>query len=105
MTQREFEGRLLQVVEKALTLLQSQAPVRSGLLVSSIALKATAKGYELTINTDKAPHMVYTEEAWKSEQWKGRDNPNEGWFKLAAELIFRLIRAELGSGSYLGNKE
>jgi len=106
MTQKEFEAKLLQVVNNAVGKLQSQVPVATGQLLSSIELIATSTGYELRMNTDIAPHMVYTEEKWKHERWKGRANKNEGWFKLAAELVFRQMRAELkSSGRYIGNKE
>jgi hypothetical protein len=97
MTQKEFEERLLRAVEKAERLIQSQAPVRSGELKNSIMLLATATGYEIVV---KAPHMPFTEEVWISDQWRGRKNPNEGWFKEAVELAFRLIRAELGASGY-----
>lgn len=102
MTQKEFEERLLRAVEKAQRLIQSLSPVRSGELKNSIDLLATANGYEIVV---KAPHMVYTEEAWVSPQWRGRDNPNEGWFQEAIELAFRLIQSELGASGYnVGNR-
>ena len=102
MTQREFERALLRAVQKAERLIQGQAPVRTGELKGSIKLVATAQGYEIVVT---APHMPYTEEQWVSPQWRGRKNPNEGWFKLAIELAIRLIRLELNaSGGYVGNR-
>lgn len=102
MTQKEFELALLRAVEKAERLVESLAPVRSGKLKASIKLIPTATGYEISVNVD---YMVYTEEAWISEQWRGRKNPNEGWFREAVELVYRLIRSELNAtGYYQGNR-
>lgn len=100
MTQKQFEKTLRRAVEDAHLLIQQVAPVRSGMLKASIELVATPDGYMIKIN---APHMPYTEEKWISDQWRGRQNPNEGWFREASELAFRLIRARLSAaGSYKG---
>ena len=102
MIQKDFENRLLRAVQKALNLIKGQAPVRTGELKNSIQLIATPKGYEIIVT---APHMPYTEEKWISDQWRGRANPNEGWFRIAVELAYRLIRAELSaSGTYQGKR-
>jgi hypothetical protein len=102
MTQDQFEKALLRAVEKAYRLIQSQAPVRSGELKDSIKIVASSRGYVIEVT---APHMPYTEEAWVSPRWSGRDNPNEGWFQEAIELAFRLIKSELNAvGSYQGNR-
>lgn len=92
MTQKEFEHTLRQAVEDALDLVVGSAPYRKGDLSRSIKLIATDLGYQISVNID---YMKYTEEAWISPQWKGRANPNEGWFAEVAELVFRLIRARL----------
>jgi len=106
MTQKQFEAKFRKAVEKAKFILEAEVPVRSGQLKLSITLKSTPTGYTLFMDTNKAPHMVYTEEKWTSPQWEGRDNPNEGWFREATDLVFRLLRAELkASGRYIGSKE
>lgn len=100
MTQNEFERRLFVAVDKAYNLVKGVAPVRSGELKRSIKLITTASGYDIIIT---APHMVYTEEEWISPKWRGRANPNEGWFKEVVELVFRLLRAELqATGRFIG---
>jgi hypothetical protein len=102
MTLKQLQRTLLNAMEKARILVDSIAPERSGELKLSIKLIATGTGYEIKIT---APHMKYTEEKWISPQWNGRANPNEGWFREAVELVFRLIRAELNAtGSYEGNR-
>ena len=102
MTEREFHNKLRRAVEKAKVLVQSIAPVRSGFLKMHIELVTTATGYSIVISG--VPYMPYTEEPWISPQWGGRANPNEGWFREAAELVFRLLRQELGgTGAFLGN--
>lgn len=102
MTQAEFERALLRAVTKAERLITALAPERSGQLKASIKLVATARGYEILVT---APHMPYTEEEWVSPQWRGRANPNEGWFREAVDLAYRLIKLELqASGSYQGKR-
>ena len=106
MTQREFERTLQRAVEDAHLLVQQVAPVRTGQLQRSIKLVATAEGYSIIVDTGEAPHMPYTEEKWLHERWKGRANPNEGWFREVTELVFRLLRARLrASGTFIGNRE
>lgn len=101
MTQREFKRVLDQAVEEAYWLVQASAPVRKGKLKASVKRNATPNGYEIIVT---APHMVFTEEKWVSEQWRGRANPNEGWFREVTELVFRLLRAKLRtSGRYIGS--
>ena len=34
-----------------------------------------------------APYVPYTNEPWVAAKWKGHKNPNEGWFKRAAEIV------------------
>lgn len=103
MTDKEFQATLYRAMEDAYYLVAGAAPYRSGELKKSIKLLATDTGYEIIV---LAPHMVYTEEKWISPQWRGRANPNEGWFQEVTELVFRLLRARLkGSGRYIGNKE
>lgn len=102
MTQKEFENTLYQVMEEAYYLVKGSAPYRKGDLERSIKLLATDTGYEIIVT---APHMVFTEEKWTSPKWKGRANPNEGWFQEVTELVFRLLRTRLrGSGRFIGNR-
>lgn len=102
MTVEQFQIRLLRVVERALAIMQSQAPVRTGELQASIKLLAVENGYEIIVT---APHFGYTEGKWTHPRWKGRQNPNEAWWSLGTDLIVRMIQSELGgSGYYVGVK-
>lgn len=45
------------------------------------------------IHSDIAPYVPYTNEAWLSEKWHGRKNPNEGWWqRFVAEFATRLAK-------------
>lgn len=46
---------------------------------------------EITVNEDIAPYMPYTNEPWISPYWRGKKNPNEGWFGDAADTIATLF--------------
>jgi hypothetical protein len=41
-----------------------------------------------------APYMPYTTRPWVAPKWKGRKNPNEGWWQAAGELIVEFIARE-----------
>lgn len=38
-----------------------------------------------------APYVPYTNEPWVAERWKGKKNPNEGWFERAADYIANYV--------------
>ncbi len=51
-----------------------------------------------------APYMQYTTRPWVSPRWKGRKNPNEGWWQAAGELIVERIAQNVkGSIKVYGN--
>lgn len=34
-----------------------------------------------------SPYLPYTDKPWLAKRWKGKKNPNEGWFERAAEFM------------------
>lgn len=76
------------------------SPYRTGNL-RRIAMKSTvASGGELDIYVDEkeAPYMKYTNEPWDrfSSPLRGKTNPNQGWWKKAADAVARSIARDLG---------
>ena len=58
------------------------------------ASKLTAyKPGQMIIYVDEniAPYVPYTVEKWVSPFWKGKKNPNEGWFKRSSNIIARAV--------------
>lgn len=49
------------------------------------------------VDENIAPYVPYTNEAWISPFWKGKKNPNEGWFERAAELVATTVAERLHS--------
>ena len=45
----------------------------------------------ILIGGEVAPYAVYTNEAWVSERWNGRKNPNEGWINRAIESALPML--------------
>ena len=43
--------------------------------------------YIISMDEDIAPYVPYTNEPWLSPHWKGKKNPNEGWFERTARRI------------------
>ena len=46
---------------------------------------------EIYIDDEIAPYLPYTIEPWLSPRWKGKKNPNEGWFERAAAYIAQYV--------------
>ncbi len=42
-----------------------------------------------------APYCYYTNEPWISPKWKGKKNPNEGWWKRFCEEFARRLAEKL----------
>ena len=45
----------------------------------------------ILIGGEIAPYAVYTNEAWMSDKWNGRRNPNEGWINRAIESALPML--------------
>lgn len=50
-----------------------------------------ADTFQIYIEESIAPYMPYTNEPWISSYWRGKKNPNEGWFDRATEFIVNFI--------------
>lgn len=97
MTAAEFKALLEMAVFNCYWKVYNAAPKDTwNLAVNALKLEQTATGYVIYIDEAIAPYMVYTEEPWTSPYWKGKKNPNEGWFKRAAEEIVSYLAQVLG---------
>lgn len=47
--------------------------------------------FHMWVDEEIAPYMVFTNEKWIAERWKGAQNPNEGWWNYACEWFFERI--------------
>lgn len=69
------------------------APYDTGNLVKhGIQMEMTAPN-ECRIYVDQniAPYMPYTNEVWLSPYWRGKKNPNQGWWNAACELMMYIL--------------
>jgi hypothetical protein len=96
---KDLQMKIDLLMAQALVLVQSLSPYRSGDLSRSFQARIVDGGLEIFTNME---YMPYTVGKWVSPQWRGRANPNEGWFKEAAEYIARYIALGLG-GTYVSN--
>jgi hypothetical protein len=96
MTERELLAKMRDIAARAKVLVIQQAPVRTGNLVNSIQVSYTATGFKIYIDNNQAPYAAYTIEPWTSTRWKGKSNPNQGWFDDAVEIVARYIATVLG---------
>ena len=96
----DIDMKLQMLLAQALIIVQTQSPYRSGELSRSFKIRNVDGGVEIYTDVD---YMVYTNEAWLSPKWRGRQNPNQDWFKEATELIARYIAMGLGGQVYVSN--
>ena len=99
-SQKDLSAKLDYLIPQALTIVRAVAPNRRGTLSNSFNYRVVEGGVE--IYTD-IHYMPYTEEVWISPRWKGRQNPNQDWFKGDAyPLVTRYLALALG-GQYVLN--
>lgn len=48
------------------------------------------------VDENIAPYVPYTNEEWISPKWKGKKNPNQGWFERAVEVVAKSLAKESG---------
>lgn len=65
------------------------------LAINALKLEGTETGYVIYIDSAVAPYMVYTEEPWISPYWRGKKNPNEGWFARVADEVANYLAERL----------
>lgn len=75
-----------------------QTPIDTGNLRHNAKMFRAVSANEIEIGIDGsiAPYMVYTNEPWISPRWKGKENPNEGWFDVAARSFADELAKRLG---------
>lgn len=54
------------------------------------------KKFVVKVDSSVAPYAVYTNEPWQSPYWRGKQNPNEGWFQKAALAYAEALATALG---------
>ena len=92
-----FDVRFEQAVFMAFWKVFNAAPKDTwNLAVNALKLEKTAKGYRIYVDPAIAPYMVYTEEPWISPYWRGKKNPNEGWFRDVAKAVAEEIARIFG---------
>lgn len=68
---------------------------------NGLRYEVTADGFTIGIERSIAPYAPYTEYPWKSPKWRGKKNPNEGWWeKFRAEFARRLATKLGGKITY-----
>ena len=97
MTNEEFHKWVSIFVEE----FRKSSPIRTGNLrfnaIRYVFVSPTRE--EVYIDLDIAPYMPYTNEPWVSPKWKGKKNPNEGWFERgfdeAMQNANRIMKARI----------
>ncbi len=52
--------------------------------------------YTIYVDSKVAPYMPFTTEPWIAAKWKGKKNPNEGWWDNAVKAIMQELATTLG---------
>ena len=53
------------------------------------------KAIKVYVDEKIAPYVPYTNEPWISPYWRGKKNPNEGWWQRFADEFMRRLAKEL----------
>lgn len=93
MTKERFNYICLYAVD----LLRSFAPIDTGnLRYNAIRYEwINETTFKIYVDESIAPYMPFTNEPWIAAKWKGKPNPNEGWWQGACEFIIDLLAQEL----------
>lgn len=74
----------------------SITPKRTGnLAYNALGYRWEGNTFHMWVDEAIAPYMVYTNEVWTSPRWRGRKNPNEGWWQEACEFVAHWISHRL----------
>ena len=95
----EIIRQCVQIIEE---MRKEYVPIDTGNMAFN-ALRMEISENEIRIYVDEtiAPYAPYTEYPWVSPRWKGKKNPNEGWWEAFFEELARRIAATLrGKISY-----
>lgn len=52
-------------------------------------------GMDIYIDERIAPYVPYTNEPWLSPYWRGKKNPNQGWWQRFVNEFMRRLAEEL----------
>lgn len=95
MERKRFNAIMSELKKEALLAYKIATPYRTGYQKDHIYIKdLPSGGFEVIVNTD---YVQFTTDKWVSPQWKGRQNPNEGWDKEAATLFIKKAKVKLGA--------
>lgn len=96
MTRQDIINAAISTVEE---MREGHVPIDTGnMAFESLKYKITNKEIVIYIDTKIAPYVPYTNEPWISPKWKGKKNPNEGWWdEFAQEFISRFNRKIQGT--------
>lgn len=88
-----IEQRVELILHEKINSLRESAPYDTGnLSLNAIKLRKIGIGkWQIYIDQDIAPYMPYTNEEWISPKWNGKQNPNQGWWNNAVEIIIKEI--------------
>ena len=96
MTREELYSLVSELKEQALESVKLSSPFDTGNLRDSVYAKDLPDGgFEIYIDTAKAPYAIYTLEAWVSPYWNGKKNPNERWDDEATSEFKKILAAKL----------
>lgn len=62
---------------------------------NAIRYRIEGDTFHLWVDENIAPYMVFTNEEWISPKWRGKANPNEGWWQEWCETFMRRLEMRL----------
>ena len=107
MTAEEVKNIVLETVEEMRPYFVPNPRTRGRTSTGNMAFNSLRKDViykeneihiKIWMNEKIAPYVVYTNEPWLSPYWRGKQNPNEGWWeRFVAELNARVSKKVQGN--------
>lgn len=89
MTRQEIVNATVEIINQ----MRSEfVPYDTGnMALNALQVKVDGNLIDITVDEAIAPYVPYTNEPWISPKWKGKPNPNQGWWeRFLSEFAKRL---------------
>lgn len=93
-----IEQKIVTALSQQLGTIQNMTPKDTGnLAYNATKFESLGQGrYRIYVDEKIAPYFVFVENPWISSKWKGKQNPNEGYFEKAAISVANNIAIAIG---------
>lgn len=86
---------VIDIAELIISYLVGAAPKDTWNMVNTIGyIVYDDNNIEILVGGEYAPYAPYTNEPWVHKRWKGKKNPNEGWFDAVLKQVMTNLASQ-----------